>query len=147
MKDRFTIGFLSGILAGVPTHIFIWGAYYLHLTTLRWVDFMGIFVYGKKPVILGETLLGVVSMYFFVGLLGIVFAFIIPKITSKNYLLKGVVFSLFVWFLAYVVAQLFKVPELLHIPLKTTLSHFIGATIWGLSLGYALNWLGNRIKT
>lgn len=148
MKDRFTIGFLSGIIAGIPTHLFNWGGYYLQITTLRWVDIMGILVYGKKPDTLGETLLGVVWVYFFLGVLGIVFAFIMTKVSSKNYILKALVFSIFISLVVHVVPQLFKIPELLHIPAKTSLSNFMGATLWGLSLGYALNWFSNRrIKT
>lgn len=147
MKDRFTLGFLSGIIAGIPTQFFNWGGYYLHITTLRWVDLMGILVYGRKPVTLGEILLGIVWVYFFLGVLGIVFAFIIAKITSRNYLLKGVVFSILVSLLTHTLTQLFKVPELLNIPLKTSFSDFSGAIIWGLSLGYTLKWLNNRIET
>ncbi len=147
MKDRFIIGFVSGVIAGILPNIFNWSAYHLHLSTLRWADFMGALVYGKKPVTIVETYFATVYVYFFLGLLGILFSYLIPKITSKNYLFKGVIFSLFIWFLAHTITVLFKVPELTNLPLKTALSNSVSAILWGLSLGYTLSWFDNRVKT
>ncbi|HWI54065.1 MAG TPA: hypothetical protein VNT57_00090 [Desulfobacteria bacterium] len=147
MNDRFTIGFLAGMLAGIPTQFFNWGAYYLHMTTLRWVDIMGILIFGKTPTALGETLLGIVWVYFYLGVLGIFFTFIILKITSRNYILKAVVFSVFISLAVHSAVHLFKVPELVNIPLKTSIINLLGALVWGLSLGYTLSWLNNKTKS
>ena len=145
MKDRFTRGFLAGILAGVPTFFFNIGAFYFNLSTLRWADFMGLYVMGRKPIGLGETLFTIIAVYIFLSFLGIIFAYLIPKISSYNYLLKGWVFGVSIWFIAYAVTMLYKVPELAFIPLKTVVSSFIGGSIWGISLSYILKWLDNRL--
>jgi len=146
VEDRFSRGFVSGIIAGVPTLIFNNVAYYLNLSTLRWLDFGGILILGKKPGNLLETLFSAVGVYFFVGVLGIIFCFLTPRISSKNYLLKTWVYGTSLWFIFYAMLHLFQVPQLIHIPLKTALLDSIGASIWGLSLGLILRWFDNRVK-
>jgi len=147
LQDRFTRGFLSGVIAGIPTFIFAIIAARLNLTTQFWADFASVFIYGHKAATLLENLLAIIVTLFFTGLMGIVFAFIISIISSGNYLLKGWVFSVTVWFFAFAVVYLFNVKPLDAIPLKTAFINFLEATIWGLVLGYALNWFDKRLKT
>jgi uncharacterized membrane protein YagU involved in acid resistance len=146
MKDRFTRGFVAGIIAGIPTLVFNMGAFYLKFATLHWADFMGIFTYGRKPIAFAETLFAIIAVYIFLSFLGIIFAYFILRMSSQNYILKGWVFGLSIWFISYAITILFNVPELAFIPLKTVLSNFIGASIWGISLALALKWLDDRIK-
>lgn len=147
IKDRFTRGFLSGAIAGIPIVISSAIAYNLQWTTLRWAHFAAVLIYGRKYETLWENLFASLATLFFTGLLGIIFAYLIPKMTSRNYLLKGWVFSVAIWFLCYAVTLLFQVPELQNIPLKTAFFNFILATIWGLALGYALHWFDDGLKT
>jgi len=49
-----------------------------------------------------------------------------------------------IWFLTYAITALYKVPELQRIPLNNAISNFIGATGWGLALGFAFNWLDDK---
>ncbi|HBF38697.1 MAG TPA: hypothetical protein DDW50_15440 [Firmicutes bacterium] len=147
LKDRFTRGFLAGVIAGIPVVAFSWVAASLKWTTLRWSDFAAILIYGHKSANLGEEIFSVVGVFVFCGVLGIICAFIIPKISSSNYLLKSWVFSIAVWFAAFVLTLFYKVPGLLIIPLKTVVSNFAEATIWGFMLGYCLKWFDNRLKT
>lgn len=146
MRDRFTRGFLSGIIAVIPVFVFSLIASLFKWTTLRWADFAAILIYGHKSTNLGEEIFSILGVFFLCGTLGIVCAFIIPKISSSNYLLKSWVFSMAFWFLAFVITLFYKVPGLLIIPYKTAVSNFIEATIWGFSLGYCLKWFDSRLK-
>jgi hypothetical protein len=146
LKDRFTRGFLSGVIAGIPSLAFALIVFSLKWTTLRWAHFAAILIYGRKSIVLEEEVFSTLAVFFFCGILGIFFAFIIPKISGTNYLLKSWVFGVTIWFFAFAITLLFKVPELLVIPYKTVVSNFIEATIWGLSLGYCLKWFDNRLK-
>lgn len=147
LRDRFTKGFLSGVIAGIPALAFALTAASLKWTTLRWSNFAAILIYGQKSTNLIEEVFSSLGVFFFCGILGIICAFIIPKISSSNYLLKSWVFSIAVWFFIFVVTLLYKVPGLLIIPFKTAVSNFIEATIWGFSLGYCLKWLDGRLIT
>ena len=146
MKDRFVKGFISGIIAWVPTFIFNYGAFYLKLSTLRWSDFAGIMLYGKKPHGLPENLFALLGVIFFLGLLGVVYAYLIPKLLSEYYVFKSWVYGVTLWFVFYSVTLLFKVNYLKLIPLKTAICNFIGASIWGITLGLAFFFLNNILK-
>jgi hypothetical protein len=145
LKDRFTRGFLSGLIAAIPSLAFAIISFSLKWTTLRWAHFAALLIYGRKSTNLGENVFSSLAVFFFCGMLGIICAFIVPKISSTNYLLKSWVFSIAIWFFVFVVTFLFKVPGLLIIPYKTAVSNFIEATIWGLSLGYGLKWFDRRL--
>lgn len=137
---------MSGIIAGVPTFILALIGYNLHWTTIRWAHFASVLIYGREYKTLLENLFATSTTFFFTGLMGITFAYIIPHITSRNYLLKGWVFSIAIWFVSYAITLLFKVPELANVPLKSAFFNFVEATLWGLALGYSLNWFGDRLK-
>lgn len=147
IKDRFTRGMLAGFAAGVITKIYDLLAFYLGISTLRWLDFSGIMIFGKKPVYLTHEVFATLGTLFFHALLGIIFVFLIQRLfTSNNLLLKGWFFSVALWFSIYAVFHLFKIPELEFVPLKTTISSFVGASIWGLSLATIVHMLDNKIK-
>ncbi len=146
MKDRFTRGFLSGVIAGIPTLIFSLVAFVLHWTTLRWSSFAAILIYGRKSGNLSEEIFATLAVFVLCGILGVIIAFVIPKLTSANYLLKCWLLSIAFWFFAFTLTVLFKVPALLVIPGKTAVANFIEASLWGLVLGYCLQWFDNRLK-
>lgn len=148
LNDRFTRGMLAGLLAGIITKFYDLPAYYLGFSTLRWLDFAGILIYGEKPMTLWYQVFATLGMLFFHALIAIVFIILIERIfTSKNLLLKGWIYGVTLWFAIYAVFHLFKTSELTYVPLKTTLSSFIGASLWGLSMAAIINWLDNKIKT
>lgn len=146
MRDRFTRGFLSGIFAGVPTLMYALTAQALKWTNIRWAHFASILIFGRTYTNLPENLFSEFAVFFFCGLVGVIFAFIISKITSQNYLLKGWVYSVSIWFFAFSVIFLFKIHQLPLVSLKSALSNLIEATIWGLFLGYCLHWFDNKLK-
>ena len=146
MKDRFTRGFLSGIIAGIPTAIFALLGNLFKWTTIRWVDFAAILIYGRKSINLIEYIFSVMAVFFICAMLGVIIAYIIPRISSTNYLLKCFAFGELFWFFAFVVTFLFRVPGLTMIPGKSAISNFIMSAIWGLSLGYCLKWFDRRLK-
>ena len=147
IKDRFARGMAAGIFAGIITKIYDLLAFYIGISTLRWFDFAGIMIYGKKPMSLGEQIFATLGTWFFHALLGILFVFLIERLfLSDNLLLKGWFYGVSWWFIVYAVNQLFKVPELASIPLKTSLSNFVGASIWGLIMAAVVHRLDNKLK-
>ena len=145
MNDRFTRGFVAGLLAGIPTMLLNYIADLLHWTTLRWTDFVAILIFGHRYRNLSESIFSTIALLFFVGALGVIFTLVIPVITSRNLWFKAWSFSEAIWFLAFTITYLFKIPELKIIPLKTALVNFLSASVWGLLLGSLLNWFANRL--
>ncbi|WP_408956262.1 hypothetical protein [Natroniella sp. ANB-PHB2] len=147
MKDRFTRGFIAGIIAGIAPFIINFGAQMLNLSTLVWSDFMGLFLLGNKPEGVLPMVFAVISQFILVGLMGVLFAFLITLFSSENYLLKSWLFGITIWFSAYFLTFLFRLPGIKEIPIKTAITHAIGSSLWGITIGLILNWLDDRLKT
>lgn len=146
ITDRFTRGCIAGILAGLVSSVFNLTAYYVGFAKLRYLDFAGVMIYGRKPTSALEALFAWLGMYMFMALLGAIFAYLILGMTSKNYLFKGWFYGVIVWFAVYAIVILFKVPELSVFNLPTTFANFIGASLWGLALGYIFDKLDAKAK-
>lgn len=146
MRDRFTRGFIAGIIAAIIPFGIHFIAFGLKLTTLRYADWLGLFIFGHFPVGSGELIFTIIVQTCLLGGLGIGFAYLIPLFSSQNYWLKGLVYGATIWFFTYFITFLFKIPELIIIPLKTATTNLIGGCLWGVSLGIVLNWLDDRLK-
>lgn len=145
LKDRYTKGYIAGIAAGIPTLIFngithvAWGAIMYH-------HFASAVIYGHEPQSLVQVLFSILTELIFVGTLGAIFAYFIRNVSSRNLLLKGWSYGVFIWFIIYAVTSTFNIGGLADIEHKTAVSNFLGASIWGLSLAYALKWLDVRVQ-
>lgn len=148
LDDRLTRGLLAGVLAGIPgILIALTSRFVLHTTTLLYSDFAAILIYGKKAETIGGHLFSGLVVFMFWGFLGILFAYLIRYVTSKNLILKGMLWGGMVWFLAYAITLLFKVPGLLIIPVKTAVSNFVGGLIWGGLMALTYGYLDRKVKS
>ncbi len=100
-KDRFFNGFIAGLLGGIVPFAFNFGSRALGFTTLVWADFMGAFTMGNRPEGIFEVLFFIGVQFVFLGLLGAIFALILPFITSRRYLFKGALYGTTLWFLLF----------------------------------------------
>lgn len=138
-RDRFTRGFYAGIGAGILQNLWSFSAFALGLTTLRMADWSAIVILSKSgPFSAGEIWLGVAGHIIWCGLLGIIFAYLIPYLNHRHLTLKGLLFGLVTWFFIYGVSLLFKIEPTYNLPLKTALTDLVGATIYGLVLVFIL---------
>jgi uncharacterized membrane protein YagU involved in acid resistance len=135
------------MLAGIFS--LAWGLFSLHVihfTSLLYTDFAAILIYGERINTTIAKVFAQIAVFFFWGLDGIVFAFITPYIGSRNLVLKGALWGVFVWFFAYTVTLLYKVPGLEKIDPNTAISQAIGALAWGIPMALILNYLGTKLK-
>ncbi len=146
MNDKFIKGIGSGVTAGVVAAVWNLATYYFNFSTLRYLDFSGVLIYGRKPTGTLESIFAWFGMLMFQALLGIVYAYLSPVIKTRHYLLKGWFYGVMVWFGSYAVTILFNVPELKIVSFKTAASNFIGASIFGWVLAHTLQLL-DRVKT
>lgn len=146
LNDRLARGFISGIVAGFAMNIVSLVLYYVKFSNTRFLDWAAIAIYGHKPHSFGEAIFAQIAQLVFVGVLGIIMAYLIPLLTSRNYLLRGWIFGTTVWFSLYGLILLFKLQETIKIALMTAVSDFIGASVYGLVLAESLKWLDNRVN-
>lgn len=148
MRDRFTRGFVAGVIAAVPALLWnIISVYLLKISNLRWADFAALFILGKLQTTISEEIFCDLAALFFAGLMGVLFAYILITISSRNILLKGWIFGVSIWFFVFALTHLFRTPELALIGLGTVFSNLFGATIWGLVVGYSFGWLDGRVAS
>ena len=146
IDDRFTRGFLAGLASGVVTNIFSFISFALNWVKVRYLDWAGVFIFGREPGGAVEVAISLAGQLFFSALLGVIFAYLIPLTTSKSHIFKGLVYGLAVWFASYAIAILYKVPPLTHIGIDTVTSNIVAALIFGFVLAWSLKWLDQQVR-
>lgn len=143
--DRFYRGLIAGMVGGVLMNLWDLISYHLfHFSKLRYLDWAGMIMYGELPKSNLAVIFALISHLIWVGFLGVVFAFLIPSITSRKYLIKGLTYGFLTGFIIYAAGIAFKMPVISHRTPETAISQFIGGTIWGLTLAYTLRWLDTK---
>lgn len=123
--------------------------YILGVAEMLYLDWAAVLIFGYRFSTLLEAIIAQVGQFFFAGIMGILFAFLLPYINSRYYLFKGWVYGLVVWFGAYAVTTVFKVTPLMPIKPDTVMSNMITASVYGLVLAKTLQRLreGKRRST
>lgn len=148
MKDRLTRGFVAGVAAGIVMNIYSFVVYNLNLTTLPFVHWAGIVVFGHTaPFTPGELILALFAHLVFTGALGMIFIYLIPQVTSKNFIFKGWLFGILTWFIIYGIAHLFKLEGVIPTPLRTAATNFGGASVYGLALAFVVLYITEKDRT
>ena len=147
IRDRFTRGFLAGFIAAVVMNIFSFFSISLNWVEIAFLDWAGVFIFGRQPAGAMEISVSLGGQLFFAAIAGSIFAYLLPLTTSRNYIFKGLVYGLIVWFVSYAVSIMFRVPELIRFNLDTVTSNAVGSLIYGLVLSITLKWLNDRAKT
>ncbi len=147
--DRFMRGFTAGIAGGIAMNIWSLGVVtpILNWEVIRFIDWAAVIIFGDLPRSHLEAVTALLMHLVLVGTLGIVFAFLIPQITSGAYLFKGVLYGLVSTFIIYAISGLFQKPILTEQSLATVTANTVGAIIFGLVMVQTLRWLDKRYTT
>ncbi len=142
MEDRFTRGFFAGFLAGVIQAAYNLLANYLRITTVSWFSVAGVLIYGHRPRTTAEEIFSWLIAMGFSGAMGVLFAYLLPQVTSHQYHFKGIFFGVAVWFVSFALTVLFRIPGLSQVDFASALTNFVGACIWGVLTAEFLRRLG-----
>jgi hypothetical protein len=135
LTDRFSLGFYSGVIAGLLLNALNLVSYYfLNIATLRYLDFMAIIIYGNKPMNAFDTILALIIHLGFTGMCGVFYFYTVPLINTQNHMFKGILFGLTIFMVTYSITFLLKVNELMVVPPYTVASNVVTSSIYGLSL-------------
>lgn len=146
MKDRFTRGLAAGTAGGIVNNLAGLVSFNLiNITGLRFMDYAAVMLYGRKSENIPELLFAAVGQIAFSALLGVIFVYLLPVISSTYLYLKSWFYSITVWFAVYALTVLFRVPEVAEITLNTAVSNFIVASLYGLVLAATLSWFEQRV--
>lgn len=144
LRDRISTGFVSGIIAGlamnIPDHILSM----INLDDQYLFDWAAIVIFGRLPKSLGEFISAQMYQLFFSGFLGIFFSYLLLRLPSGNYLLRGWIYGVASWFFIYAFAIAFRLPYLETHSLNSVLSHNLSASIYGLVLAETLHRINSK---
>lgn len=138
--DRTLQGFTAGMIASVPMNIINIILYHYQLTETRFIDWASIIMTGDPPKSTFDLFYSFFAQSLWSGSLGIIIAFLVLLTTSKNHLIKGVIFSFFFGFSFRGIVVLFQVHDLDKISTQTSALNFMPVALWGLTTMYILHW-------
>lgn len=144
VRDRLTSGLIAGLVAGIVLDAVHYLSISLGIAELAYWDWASFSIFGFRTTNPWEMLLAVLVQLFFAGLVGVLFAYLIKSIKSKNLILKGIFYSLSVWFLLNAIVHVLNVTALMPIRFDTAASNVVGVTIYGYVLTKTLQWLEKR---
>lgn len=70
LKDRFTAGFLGGLVSGVAMNVIDHIFFALNYAQIRYLEWAGHIIYGRAPAGTGELATAQGVQLFFAGILG-----------------------------------------------------------------------------
>lgn len=147
MDKRFSHGFRSGLIGGITMNAFsLFNYYVLHGTTLRFLDWGSVMLYGYRTDSFFAASFALAAQLIFASFLGIVYAYLTTQIKDGHYLFKGWMFGAMSWFFINALDILMQLQPLEEIPPLTAFSSFIGASLYGVVLGYFFH-MYNRNNT
>ena len=145
--DRFMRGLIAGLTGAIAMNLWSYFSFFvLKYSKMTFMQWAAILALGHKAANAAEVIFAQAAQFTWAAVLGIIFAFLVPQITSRDYLLKGAFWGFATGFLQFVITKLFQVPGLETLPIGTAVSNAIGAIIWGLVMAQTLYLLDNKIE-
>lgn len=132
MKDRVLTGFIAGILAAIGTDIANWVLFSLNLTEVRFLDWASAVFLGYIPATPAEVMVTQLTQIVWDGLLGVLFAMLLPVIKPDYLIYKGMMFAFALFFVFRAITVIYDVTPLNNISLSSFLSNIVCSIIWGL---------------
>jgi hypothetical protein len=133
INDRFTRGWIAGTLGGFIGGILGFLPHYIGISQMCFSDWSAILIFGRpQPFSLAEQLYSLVVAAGSNGVIGIIFAFLIPVINEENIYLKGWIIFLVPWWMIYLLTALAKTEGTINLSVMTAFSDGIITSIIGL---------------
>lgn len=137
INDRFTRGWVAGTCAGIFGGILDFLPYYIGISKLRLSDWSAILIFGRTPPFsLADQVYGVMVLAGGMGVIGIVFTFLLPMISEKNIYFKGWIVFLVPWWIIYLLTALAETKGTLNLSVMTTLTNGIAISIIGITTAF-----------
>ena len=90
IEDRFTRGFLAGLTAGLAMNIFSLISLTLGWVEITFLDWAGVFIFGRQPAGVPENAVALGGQLFFAAMNGVFFAYLRLRLTASYF--KGTYF-------------------------------------------------------
>lgn len=138
--DRTFRGLISGLIAGIVMNIWNFAeVYLLHISNIRLLDWVAVLTSGTKSQSIFQVITDLIIQIIWDGFLGIIFAHLLEKITSRGIIIKSALFATILWFFFRAVAVLYRItPLYAGQAFAGRFFNLLGAVLWGAILGILL---------
>lgn len=144
IDDRMTRGIIAGAVGAIVQDVYTFGARMAGFTKIEYEDFAEILFFSKPIPGFFPSFFGLLGHLVWDIFLGIMFAYLIKYTSSRFYVLKGLVYGSFIWWMIKVACTLFRIPVLASMPSRQVGVYLIGAMLFGLVVAYTLKLLDTR---
>lgn len=138
VNDRMTRGIIAGAVGAVVQNVYIFAAQMTGFTRTNYEDYSEMLFFSKLQPGFFPTFFGLIGHLIWDVLLGIIFVYGIKYTSSRFYILKGIVYGAFIWWVVNVIYRLFRIPIFSNLPYREQGVYLIGALLFGLVLAYTL---------
>jgi hypothetical protein len=81
------------------------------------------------------------------ALMGILFAYLVPKINSNYLTFKGATYGCTVWFIIFAIGSLYKLPLYAKSSEVTVFTYLFTSATWGIAVAFVLAWFEQRYES
>jgi hypothetical protein len=144
MKDKFLRGVIAGLIAGIVKDIpAIVSDFFFNTFPAYW-DYAGLIGFGKEPKTFPEHFYAIIIQLGFSVVVGVSMVYIMNKIQSKHYLLKGAFFGGLIWFSIRGLVFIAQVPRLIHHQQAISIINSLTSIGYGLLLAWIDHYLATK---
>lgn len=138
--DRTFRGLIAGMIASVAMNTCnLIDYYFIHITRLRYLDWIAVLASGVKPQSIFEVIIDLILVIWWDGVLGIIFAYLLLKTTSRGVIVKASLYATLLWFIFHTIAVLYKITPIIEgQPFSGRLLNLGESLLWGIILGWLL---------
>lgn len=139
IKDSLVSGAIAGGIGGIGQNIYAYAANLIGYNGPGYVDYGKILIWINNYDGTLANLIGFIGHITWDILLGILFAYIISRTSSRYLITKGILYGAIIWFLIQANSTLFKLPTVTGFEPITMGFFLIGSLFFGLILSYSLS--------
>lgn len=119
----------------------------LHFSKAPLYDYIASLSLGHPARGAMEVFISQLAHFVWLGILGSLFAFLTPYVTSRNYLFRGWLYATTTWLVLLAMGSFFRIPFLWKTAWETIASNLVTASVWGLSLASVLERMATRAES
>lgn len=133
VHDRFMRGLLAGMIGGIAAlAVNLLLTDVLNFGKLHFYQISGVMIFGHLPRGLMQSIFAEIGHIGLSSAVGIVLAYLLPRVKTDYLWVKGIFAGLAVWFAVYATTVLFKVPSVLKTDLSSAVTNFLASVAYGL---------------
>jgi len=137
--NKLSIGFCSGLLAGLIKSTIDLTAYYgVGFIHNRYLDHVAGDLLGHPAETTTETFFFFLVEVWIAGVFGILYIFLSPSFHDSPYLLRGFIYGSVLWFLLHSLGSVFRLPTFEHMLLAALILHLVADILYGMGLAYLI---------